>query len=181
MLLAISVLALILAAIGPRLQTRAILLVVLPLAEVPGPIRVLIQSITVGFVVAPVPLVHVAVCVPELTLAVRPIVPPLSFVFAAIRPDLSAPARLDPILRCVASVNGLRGWRLHFVYHYEVQLSHENLEASLLLLGIRLVGLGVLCFPGCFLRVAILHAWRIRVLVFRLAIVACRGAVRDFI
>ena len=70
--------------------------VVHPLALVPGPVHVNVDSLPVGLVIDPVALVDIAIDVSELAEAVGTVVLPVSLVTGAILPDLLAVAIAEP-------------------------------------------------------------------------------------
>ena len=103
----------------------------------------LVQAIAVSFIIAPVPLVDVAIGVPKLALAVRPVIAPLAFVAAPVRPLLLAPARAHAVHVCVAMIDGTGVWRLEVLCHFQILADDKLLEPRHLLFGLRLVALQV--------------------------------------
>ena len=67
----------------------------------------LVKTIPIGLVILPITLVHVAIGVPKLALAVGSIPLPLAFVFAPVRPHLRAPSALHAVSRQISVVGGL--------------------------------------------------------------------------
>ena len=58
----------------------------------------LIESIAVSFIVLPISLINITICVPELTLTVCLVIVPFSFVFTTVGPNLGTPTLLDTLL-----------------------------------------------------------------------------------
>ena len=67
----------------------------------------LVEPITVSFVIDPLAFINVAISMPKLPLAISFIVVPFTLVFAAIRPQLHSPARFESCFVNVAFVFGL--------------------------------------------------------------------------
>lgn len=88
MFLSIFILPFVLCSVRPLLNSFAMLLVLDPLSDVRGPVRVLVGPMTVGFVVAPGTLVNIAICVDQDTVTICLIRTPLAVVLASVLPDL---------------------------------------------------------------------------------------------
>ena len=75
--------------IGPRLDSLSVIKIISPFADVAlFAIHGLKEAETVGLVVLPRALICVAIRAPELTLTVRLIILPFTFVFGLVRPAL---------------------------------------------------------------------------------------------
>lgn len=106
MLHAVLVVALILGAIWPLLNTVAMLLVLLPSTLVSTAVEVSIDSITICLVIGPLSLIHVAFRMHETAESIGHAVFPESVVTGAIRPDLdTAPILLIRAHEPLALVN----------------------------------------------------------------------------
>jgi hypothetical protein len=90
MLHAFSIAALILTAITPGLNTRAILKIIPPVALVLGSIQMYINSIAISFVFLPETFVNVTIGMPEFPFSIGFVELPFSFVLCAIWPNLSS-------------------------------------------------------------------------------------------
>ena len=77
------------------------------MAFIAGTIDMDVDALTVGLVVDPVPLVHIAIDVRKLTIPMSPIVFPATFVLGAIGPDLGA-LTISEATEPLASVLGSR-------------------------------------------------------------------------
>merc|ERR1719171_1249952 len=69
-----------------------ICLVIVPLADILGPIGMIISALPICLVIVPLAIVDVPVCVDEFPMALRQAVPPLTFKLRSVRPFLHAVA-----------------------------------------------------------------------------------------
>ena len=83
--------------VGPCLKTEAVLLVILPLADVLGAVGMSVGSMTVGLIVNPFAFINVTICVEELTEAIGFAVAPVTLVAGAIEPVLLTLAVTDTV------------------------------------------------------------------------------------
>jgi hypothetical protein len=88
--LSYDVLSLILRALMPDFDTMPVLLVVLPLAFVPGSFGIDVSSSAISFIIAPLPFIDVAIDVIEFSMSEGLAVAPLSFIDCTIWPSHSA-------------------------------------------------------------------------------------------
>ena len=98
MLLSVLVLSLVASIVGPDLLTVTMLLILEPVALIPGPIRVVVDSIPMGLIILPLTIVDIAVCMDQSASAVGLVSPPVPFIERAIHPDLHTTPILHALL-----------------------------------------------------------------------------------
>merc|ERR1719229_1018538 len=105
MLFPLLVFAFVGGAIMPRFRTFATFHVLLPLALIRRPVRVVEAAAAMGFVVQPLPLVDIAIRVRELAPSNSSVILELALVRAAVRPREDAAA----VPSAVSPLAGVRG------------------------------------------------------------------------
>lgn len=114
--------------------------IILPFTLVPGTVLMHVDSIAVGLVIEPLALEHVAIHVPEFSIAAGFVEPPVAFVFGAVLPDLHAITVLqvsEPLANICCAIFKMNFWsllqlRLIYLPHGElvVELPFEDIVAA---------------------------------------------------